>query len=114
MTETMTSQSTIKRLDEWERFVEFLERPDAYDYLQTEDVVASLIDRSLIQDQLDELGFEPQAGSLERLLRADRTFRAAAPMILDRTQVSLFRDDEPPSHWWWKVEELVLGQVADD
>jgi tetratricopeptide (TPR) repeat protein len=97
-------------LDRWAAFTEAL-GPETIDLIDTEDAVAGLIDRSLLQERLDA-GDELDSDDYARLERADRALRAAAPILLDRTQVALFRDDEPSYHWWWRLQELVLGETA--
>lgn len=95
-------------LRDWEQFVEALTDDDIYDAIGTEEAIEALIARSLLQDVLDR--GDPDAGTLERVARADRNYLAAAPALLENTRISLYRDDDPPHHWWWKVDEIVLGE----
>ena len=85
---------------------------DAIDVLGTEDVVAALLDRSLIQDELDAGRLLGPFSELVQLDAADRAFKASAPALVDRTDISLFKDDEPVSHWWWHIEQLVLEKAS--
>lgn len=98
-------------MSRWQRFGAALE-PEQLDLIGTEDVVSALIDRSMLQEALDQ-GETLLADQLVVLDRADRAYKAAAPALLDGTDVSLFKDDEPPTHWWWHIEELVLGQASN-
>lgn len=106
----MTTTTRTTALERWLRFSDAL-ASEAIDVLGTEDVVAALIDRSLLQDELDA-GFVLDPPTLTALDSADRALKAAAPVLLDRTDISLFKDDEPVSHWWWHIEQLVLGHAA--
>lgn len=110
-TTTMTPLS-LPALDRWAAFAESLADPTSVAYLDTQDVVAALIDRSLVEDEL-QAGASFADADLVRLVRADQRYRAVAADILDRTDIALFRDDEPPTHWWWNVEQLVLGQAGE-
>ncbi len=106
-----TPSVTTDALDRLRRFTEALQ-PHLLDLIGTEDVVSALIDRSLVQDEM-ERGAEASPDDLVALDRIDRAFRAAAPTLLDRTDVALFKDDEPVTHWWWHIEQLVLGRASD-
>lgn len=97
-------------LGRWTAFAEALV-PDTIDLIDTEDAVAALIDRSLLQDRLD-VGDELSSVEYGRLEQADRYVRIAAPTLVDRTQIELFRDDEPAYHWWWRLNDLVLGETG--
>lgn len=109
---TLSLSPTIAPLlDRWERFSRALS-PDRIDLLQTEDVVAGLLDRSMLQQDLDA-GVVLAPDDLARLDNADRALRAAAPTLLEQTEIALYRDDEPVSHWWWHLEQLVLGSASE-
>ncbi len=106
----MTTATRQTSLDRWLRFADAL-NSDLVDVLGTEDVVAALIDRSLTQTEMDQ-GLVLAPSDLVELDAADRIFKSAAPVLLDRTDISLFKDDEPVSHWWWHIEQLVLGETS--
>ena len=107
MSPTAPSTDSLSR---WCRFADAV-GGDSIDVVATEDVVAAFVDRSLLQEDVDQ-GRHLSPEELVELDRADRAFKDAAPALLDRTQISLFKDDEPVSHWWWHIEELVLGRSS--
>ncbi len=107
MSPTAPSTDSLSR---WRRFADAV-GGDSIDVVATEDVVAAFVDRSLLQEDVDQ-GRHLSPEELVELDRADRAFKDAAPALLDRTQISLFKDDEPVSHWWWHIEELVLGRSS--
>jgi tetratricopeptide (TPR) repeat protein len=111
MLTTTTLSTTAPLLRRWHQFAGAL-APDRLELIGTEDVVAALIDRSLLQDELDH-GGDLSDAEVIRLYQADQALKAAAPALLDATNISLFKDDEPPSHWWWHIEQLVLGRASN-
>lgn len=100
-------------IDRWQRFADALSHDDVFDVLGTEDVVSALIDRSLLEREIERLPSDGYTDFPEQLLRSDHAFRAAAPLILEKTDIALFKDDEPATDWWWRVEELVLGEGGE-
>jgi hypothetical protein len=108
----MNPASTVssRLLARWRAFADGIERD--LDLVGTEDAVAALIDRSLLQDELDH-GAELSEDDLLELGQADQAFSAAAHGLLELTDIALFEDDEPATHWWWHIEKLVVSQAPN-
>ena len=111
-TPTAEAVESLPALERWAAFAEGLDDETVAVHLGTEDVVAALIDRSIVEEDL-QAGAPFADADLVLLARSDRRYRAAAPRILDTTDIALFKDDEPPNHWWWHVEQLVLGHASE-
>ena len=108
---TAANSTAFTPLERWARFGEVI-GSDGVKSIGTEDVVAALLDRSLLQNELDT-GSALPVEELVRVDRADRRYRSAAATLLDQTDVALFKDNEASTHWWWHIEELVLGRASE-
>ena len=81
-------------LERWANFVAVLHGKTIASALGTEDIVAALIDRSIVEDDR-ESGATFADADLDRLDRVDQRFRAAAPSGPNLTDLARFTDDEP-------------------
>lgn len=96
----------------WDRFTSLLASTGGVQLIGTPETVEALLARSLLQDFLDASeGIEPDL--LRSVLVADARFKTAAQTLLDRTRVALFREHHRADHWWWRIEELALGQASE-
>lgn len=98
-------------ITDWESFAAAMRDPSVFEWIGTDDVVQALLDRSVLQDELESS--EWPGDVLQRVAEADAILRDKAPAILDNTSVALYRDDEPITHWWWRLPEFVLGERAE-
>jgi Flp pilus assembly protein TadD len=99
--------------DAWRNFVDILGYEDAFEHLSTEDAVEALLARSLLEQYLGGAS-EVSPELLSGIRSSDHGFRELAARLLENTKVALYSDRaDDPSHWWWRLEELVLGERGE-
>jgi excisionase family DNA binding protein len=113
MSPTTSITNPASLLTSWLRFVSLVSDVETRDLIGTAETVEALIARSLLQEQLDVSGVL-DAAELAALDEGDRSYRSIAKLLLERSRVVLYREHHPAHHWWWRVDELVLGGEAEN